>query len=341
MNLSYRARRALRNFGIGVLIFLLLMVLVWVIWLLWLDRYIVYTRDGVKLDFSQSVGELSGQPAVPPSFDFEVPIYYNEGDNALTLSTELAQLGGYYVTRDMLIQDISGIETMLRKLPPQMPIMIEMKDIVGRYFYDTSLGPAHKDIDLEKMERLVKYLVASDHYVIARVPALRDYYYGLNNVPDGLPTAGGYLWMESGTNCYWLNPSSKGTHSYLLQTAIELKEMGFDEVLFSDFRFPDTDRIVFSGSKDKALADAAKELVTAGATEHFAISFLVEKASFPLPEGRTRMYLEGQTASSLKALSEATKLEDPKIRLVFVTDLNDTRFDEYSVLRPITSAELD
>lgn len=341
MAISYRTRRSLRNLGIGLLIFALLLVLVWIIWLLWLDRYVVYTRDGVKLDFSQSVAQISGEPAVRPNIDVDIPIYYNEGDQALVLSTELAQLGGFYVTRDMLIQDISGIETMLRKLPPQTPIMIEMKDIVGRYFYDTSLGPIHKEIDQVKMDRLIKYLTASDHYVIARVPALRDYYYGLNNVSDGLPTAGGYLWMESGTNCYWLNPASEGTRSYLMQTAKELQVMGFNEVVFSDFRFPDTDRIVFKGNKKQALEDAAKELAEASAAEHFAISFLVEDAAFALPAGRTRMYLEGQSASNAKALADKSGLEDPKIRLVFVSDVNDTRFDEYSVLRPITSAELD
>ena len=32
---------------------------------------------------------------------------------------------------------------------------------------------------------------------------------------------------------------------------------------------------------------------------------------------------------------------DTDVRLVFITDLNDTRFDTYGVLRPLNTAQLD
>lgn len=341
MTIPYRTRRMLRSIGIGVLALILVLILVWMIWLLWLDRYVVYTRDGAVLDFTLSDMPADRSPAVPPEQDMTVSIFYNEGEDALNISTELTQLKGYYISGEMLEESMEDVMTLLKKLPAQTPVMVEVKDIVGRFYYSTSLGPAHKAIDTAAMDELIKFLTASDLYAIAKAPALRDYYYGLNNVSDGLPTSKGYLWMEDGTNCYWLNPASEGTLTHLIQTAKELESLGFDEVVFSDFRFPDTNKIVFKGDKTEALANAAKTLVDASGDDRFAISFLVEDTAFVLPQGRSRMYLEGKAAAEAKALAEQSGLADPAVQLVFVTDVNDTRFDAYGALRPITSAQIE
>jgi hypothetical protein len=79
-------------------------------------------------------------------------------------------------------------------------------------------------------------------------------------------------------------------------------------------------------------------LVSACASDRFTVSFIVEKASFALPEGRCRMYLANRPAAEVKALAEQTGLENPDVRLVFLTEINDTRYDDYGALRPITSA---
>ena len=74
-------------------------------------------------------------------------------------------------------------------------------------------------------------------------------------------------------------------------------------------------------------------------TNQFCMSFLVSDSSFALPGGRTRVYLENRTAADVKSLAEKLMLEQPEIKMVFLTDLKDTRFDAYGVLRPITSAQ--
>ena len=57
-----------------------------------------------------------------------------------------------------------------------------------------------------------------------------------------------------------------------------------------------------------------------------------------MPEGRTRVYKTGVDAIEAKNIAEASGVEDVVTRLVFITDLYDTRFDEYSVLRPLSFA---
>ena len=37
-------------------------------------------------------------------------------------------------------------------------------------------------------------------------------------------------------------------------------------------------------------------------------------------------------------IAQSSGLEDPEIRVVFMTDVHDTRFDAYSVLRPLSAA---
>ena len=341
MSIPYRTRRTLRHLGIGALVLILVAVLVWMIWLLWLDRYVLYTRDGAILDFTLSDESLSGEVAKPPEQEVTISIYYNEGEDQLNISTDLAQMKGYYISIDMLREQYDEVFAIVKKLPAQTPVMLDVKDIVGRFYYTSSFGPAGNGVEQEKVDALIRFLAASDLYAIARVPALRDYYHGLNNVPDGLPTAGGYLWMESGTNCYWLNPSAPGTQTRLLQMVKELKALGFSEVVLSDFRFPQTDKIVFKADKSQALAECAKLLVESCADTRFAVSFQVESPTQPLPGGRSRMYLENQAAGEAKNIAQLSGLENPEVNLVFVTDVNDTRFDAYSALRPITTAQVE
>lgn len=341
MILPYKTRRFLRGLAATALILVLALVIVWLVWLLWLDRYVVYTRDGAVLDFNLPDKAASGVVAVPPEDDVTVSIYYNEGDNALNISTELGQLTGYYIDANMLETDMSTVLEQLKKLPAQTPVMVEMKDIVGRFFFQTDLGPIRTGIDQNSMNELMRILKLSDFYLIAKFPSLRDYYYGLDHVDDGIFVKSGIgLWMDD-SRCYWLNPQREGTLSYIIQIITELKQMGFNEVVLDDFSIPTSEKVKFSGERDQVLAEAAQKILQTCSTDRFAVSFCVTKAGFALPEGRTRLYMKDQSASEVKTLAGSTVFSDTAVKLVFITDLNDTRFDDYGVLRPLNTAQLE
>ena len=341
MILPYKTRRFFRGLATTALVLVMVLVIAWLVWLLWLDRYVVYTRDGAVLDFNLPDKVASGQVAVPPEDDVTVSIYYNEGENTLNISTELSQMIGYYIDANMLETDMSTVLSQLKKLPPQTPIMVEMKDIVGRFFFQTNLGPIRTSIDQNSLNELMQVLKLSDFYLIAKFPSLRDYYYGLDHVNDGIFLKSGMgLWMDD-NRCYWLNPESQGTLSYIIQIITELKQMGFNEVVLGDFAIPASEKIKFNGDRKEILGAAAQKILEACSNDRFAVSFCVTSASFPLPEGRTRLYMENQSASEIKTMSAETVFSDTAVKLVFITDLNDTRFDDYSVLRPLNTAQLD
>ena len=190
------------------------------------------------------------------------------------------------------------------------------------------------------VDELITSMKSRGFYLIARVSAFRDYNYGLNHVPSGLPLLHKpYLWMDDG-GCYWLNPTDSGTLGWVTQVVNELKEMGFHEVLLADFRFPNSNDYRFSGDKAEALQTAAQTLLTSCGADNFTLSFLVTAPAFSLPEGRSRIYLENIDAKDVASTAAQCTLDTPESRLVFLGTTNDTRFDAYGVLRPLALAEV-
>lgn len=338
MSLPYRTRSFLKRLGIWTAVIAVMAVAVWLCWLAWLNRYVLYTRDGAKLDFALSSQEISGVSAKKPVIDDPITIYYNEGDNTINTSKDLTQLKGYYITGAELEQNFDAVRAKVKTLPQGTPIMIDLKSIYGNFFYSSSVSAnRNADVDIEAMDSFIRELNGAGFYTIARVPALRDRLYGLENVRDGLPVAAGYLWMDT-SGCYWLNPASDGTVSYLAQIANELRGLGFDEVVFCDYYFPETDKIVFKGDKQETLAKTAQTLVNTCATDGFAVSFTAA-SYFDAPIGRSRIFLQDIAATDAAFAAEQFAFENPEIRVVFMTDVHDTRFDAYGVLRPVADAD--
>ena len=93
-----------------------------------------------------------------------------------------------------------------------------------------------------------------------------------------------------------LNASRVHTNLAIRCLAESLKQSGFDEVVLSDFCFPNTTEIRFTGNKTQTLNSAAQLLTDTYTSERFVLSFEVTDADFILPEGRTRIYKTGCTA---------------------------------------------
>lgn len=342
MNIPYRTRSLLKRIGIVSLAVLLALSLVLFFWFVWLQRFVIYTRsDGAVVDLNAPQDWGAGQLAVPPETQEQIPIFYNEGENALNVSRELTQIVGYYADQAALEKDLDGVLAQAKALPKGTPVMLDIKNAKGAFFYSSSAGEERNaKIDTAQMDELIKTLDKNGNYLIARLPALRDYYYAVDHTRDGLPTSKGYLWVDraNGGYYYWLNPAKEGTQAFLLQIISELKNLGFDEVVLDQFQFPDTKEIVFSGDKAEELNKAAQTLVQVGSTETFTVSFVGSSGDLTLPEGRTRLYMQGVNAANAATVAENSGIKDLALRLVFLTEVHDTRFDAYSVLRPLEAA---
>lgn len=341
MAIPYRHRRSLQRIGTVLLVLALILVIVWLCWVVWLQRYVVYTDDGATLNFELSSYDVTGEEAVPPQAEEKISIFYNEGADAIDTTKEMEQLNGYYITSDMFQQDMSNVLTQIERLPAETAVMIDMKGPFGSFFYQTNLGNAvvSASTDIQAVADLVKKLETKGFYTIARISAFRDRTFGENNVPCGLymlSRAG--LWMDEG-GMYWLDPTNASVTSWISSVVLELRDMGFDEVLLDNFRFPNSDKYIFTGDKPAALQAAAATINSACASSKFVLSFCVDDPTFALPDGRTRMYLNNIDASRIGQTANSVTFEDSEIRLVFLCETGDTRYDEYSVLRSLNVAE--
>ena len=250
MHIPYRTRRTLRRLGIALLILLMISVVIWLSWVIWLERYVGNSREGATLNFSLSETGAGAQTAMPPAEQETVAVCVNEGRSSVNVSTELTQFAGFYAASAALKEDLNAVRSQLRTLAPAVPVMLDVKDITGAFYYSTSTGAStDSNLDIAAMDQLIADLARSGRYLIARVPAFRDREFGLNNVEYGLFLPSGIgLWMDD-AGCYWLDPTSTGTMNYLRRIVTELRSMGFDEVVCSDFRFPDSTGYTYSGYK--------------------------------------------------------------------------------------------
>lgn len=342
MRLTYKTRHMLQQIGMIALAVVLVLVLFWLCWNIWVERYIVYTREGATLDFDRPAQSVMGEVAVPPRADDSVSIFYNEGSDAVELSKELTSLNGYYIDYNALKGDMESIREDLNRLKAGTPIMIELKGGYGSFYYSSGLTGAvpSASVNVSAVDELIQYIRSKGFYMIARISAFRDYDFGNRNVTSGLymkSRAG--LWMDSG-GCFWLDPTSANTLSWVTSIINEVHELGFSEVMLDNFRFPaETDKYIFNGNMDEALGEAVKHFLTNCGSDTFVISFGVTTPTFPLPESRSRLYLTDVEAKDVATKASQTSFEDVNARLVFLCDTNDTRFDAYSVLRPLSVSE--
>ena len=342
MRISYRTKRILQRLAMVSAIALMLFIIAWFCSVVFLERYVVYTRDGAMLDLSISANDIIGEEVRAPSAGTNISIFYNEGDDAINMSDELTKLDGYYIDINALKTDIAGCWDLLEPLNANTPILIDLKGGYGSAYYSSTLPGiiTSSEVSVASVDELIGYMNEKNFYTIARISAFRDYNYGLNHVPAGLMHVNGKgLWPDEG-HCYWLDPTKEMTLEWIASIITEIKNMGFDEVVLTDFCFPESDMVRFDGDKDAALLNAANWLTQKCGGNKFAISFGVTNHEFAPPEGRSRVYLEKVPATNVGAVATKVSevLSEPETRLVFMAETNDTRFNSYGVLRPLAVA---
>ena len=338
MHISYRTRHALKVIGIVLLVLAVVGIIVYIGWFRWIERYMVYTRDqGAVLNRELGPVSQEGKPAVKPTRE-PVTIRYQEPEEDEKTATELTQMIGYYADVELLA-DMELVKKQIDLLEPGTPVMLDVKDGKGRFFYSSKLSTDRRaSIDPAAMDELIRLLRDRGMYLIAKLPAFRDYAFGLSATDNGLfVSSGAYLWADS-DYCYWLDPTKQGTINYLMNIISELRSLGFQEVVFENFCFPDTTGLQFSGDRAMAINTAASALVNGCADQTFTVSFVVSQEGFMTPGGRSRVYYTDVPAAQAESVALASGVADPAIHTVFLTKVHDTRFNDYSVLRPLDSA---
>lgn len=335
IRLSYQAKLRLHRVLVVLGVLALVLILVWLCWLLWLQRYVVYTRDGVHFDFNRSTVTLTDkfQGPLERTDELELDIVISD-ENAQDASRNNDVITGIYLDSSLL-QNMDDVNKALDNLEPGTAVMMDVKSRLGNFYYTTSINGAELStaVDVPAMDQLISTLSQKNVYLIARVPAFRDTAFAQSNMSCGLALSSGALWTDR-EKYYWLDPNNDTVQSRLIQECRELREKGFDEVVFADFYFPDSGSISYAAdmSKDDIMRLAASRVVTGGANDRFTVSFEGD-ASFPLPQGSSRIYLVDVAPERAAATAQQMETAFPDARFVFIAETRDTRFDDFSVLR--------
>ena len=333
-SISYRAKLRLRKILKISLIVLSVVIVVCAVSFIYLERFLVYTPDGVRIDFQRSqdplqLNENTETDETSPS----VTIVYHEATPDIS---EEQAFSGYYINISML-QDPDAVYAAVCDLQEPAVVMIDLKSSSGMFYYSTGIdGATLADIDVSTVDAILAHLRTNGFRVIARVEAFRDRAYALAHQSYGLAINGGALWSDEGY--YWLDPGEEAVTEYLQQIAKELSSRGITEIVFDDFYFPGSSSIVYKHevSRTDLINNAAASLLSSFKNTNITISFGGTSSDFQIADKRSHVMIDGTDASKVKSvLASYSHLPNPQTQLVFLTNSKDTRFDGYNLLRPL------
>lgn len=334
---SYRNRQRLRKILLVLAVAAGVFLLFCLGRFIYLQRFLVFTSGEAQFDYQQNLSaqDLQHETLNPEEF----PIEFLDPDASVAVSGSnqaLQAISGYYVTTTML-QDMEAVSNALneQESTPQA-LLFDMKSIYGNFYYASSLSGANTaSADISAIEALIQQLDQEGRiYLIARLPSFSDNNFALANQSCGLPLSSGALWMDE-NGCYWLDPLDPAVQDYLVAIASELAQMGFDEVVFDQFVMPASTNIVYDGDRSEAVATAAQTIKAQLAEEDIRVSFGSSAAN--VAASADRVYLATDSGAAVEGLVEPLRasLSDAAAQIVFLTASRDTRFDGYSLLRPL------
>lgn len=117
-------------------------------------------------------------------------------------------------------------------------VAVTLKDSSGSVYYDSEAALSAARNTADTTAQALAELTGGDVHTIARLACLLDSRAANADVEGrGLKNTGGYIFYD-GNNQNWLDPSKEGTRTYVGQLAVECADLGFDEILLTDFSFP-------------------------------------------------------------------------------------------------------
>ena len=247
---SYRNKRLLKRTLLTILLVLLGIAALVVCRFVYVGRFVTYDSSGAHLDYEQHLSATRAPEAAASDEDFSFDTVLDAASDEEDTSSQTGKLTGYYITTTMMAKDMDAVRAALSQMDDYNAVMIDVKSVYGSFYYSTAISGAAKAtvMDIKQVDSLIAELAQQKGVtLIARVPAFSDPEYSLKHQSQALPLYNGALWTDE-NNCYWMNPYSNDVQGYLTSIALELANLGFDEVLFDDFYFPDSDRISWTGS---------------------------------------------------------------------------------------------
>ena len=226
------------------------------VWLFYyLQRYIVYDKDGLRLDLSAQreeilhpgAAEQTPEPAPVQHVDVEIVVDQRDYSDVVTdAGNNLRTMhAGFVAAADVT-------ESTLRYYADRMgdfdALVLELKPEDGflRWHSGVALADSFAVNGSLELGELLAPLKEQGVWLVAQISALADSAMAQRNAPIALKSAVTGAAFVGADGRSYLDPYSDSTRDYLLALLAELQRMGFDEVLLSGVTCPDSDALQFS-----------------------------------------------------------------------------------------------
>lgn len=343
--LSYRRRQQLQRGSVLLLCLLLVLLLAAVGIVIYLGRYLVFTDEEAYFSFlrtesaeeaptlsvsgSDFPGVEIGESIARPDYEAQTPVIDEVPPDAIR---------GVCLSYSDLA-DPEGCLAAVRAVEDCNTVLLQLKSSAGNFYYNTRFSSSHSStVDPAAVDELIQQLDALGYHLIARISALPDSNWALQHLDCGLQLSSGALWMDE-DGYYWLDPAKEDVQDYLCTLALELYQLGIDEIALSGFYYPESENIAYSTDEIGRYMDlsaAAGKLMDLAAEYRFAVSFIDPPENSPSPSSDGHILLSNVEGSQA-ALNEERyqSLLSGSETLIFLTDSRDTRFEPYGILRSI------
>ena len=285
---------------VTLIVTLLVLALLAGLWLFYyLQRFIVYDKDTLRLVLPSERGEGetlstdSNEPVAtftPVDVQIVVDQTYFSSVEAITVG-DLHGVHARFLSGDALTQ--ARLDGLSVGMGDYDALVLEMKPTSGLLRYHSSMPIAisyNVNGELNISEPLEK-LRSKNAYLIARVSALADTSMATRYAPIALKNSNGSgVFVQDGTA--WLDPYSETVRDYLSGLMQEMKELGFDEVLFNGFYLPDSPLLQYSatmtGTPDPLSAVSSLAVYLRAEADRIGIRMSVELEADPLLHSESR-----------------------------------------------------
>lgn len=239
---SYRGRGPRWKILLAILLVLVIAVAVSVIYL---GEHVVYSPDGRR---QIVLPWQTGEKDSPPSGEGEDP----EGQPDVELIVQEPEKQGPRETDAVSLPasvlrsaDWAAFES--QSLGEHNAVAVRLKTTNGTIYFD-SANAVSGAVELSETPgdtAAALDLITSREglHTIASMACLQDFQAANADVEGrGLKNTGGYIFYD-GNNSLWLDPAKPAAREYVCALAKEIAELGFDELLLTDFSYPTVGKI--------------------------------------------------------------------------------------------------
>ena len=233
---SYRGRNRVRTFLLILIAALFLVLILAVVGFFLLEPYIIYTSDGIRLEFpTRQPDQTQTDEPQPPASTLPVVVVTPEP----TPEPTPAEFHAVLLPRTALTDGTAAAQL---EAAGATAALFDMKADDGTLGYVSTLDLAKRATSSASepgLNEAIQALNAGEIYTVARVSCVRDNKLPYHYNAAALRTSAGN-WRDS-AGIRWLSPAVADARQYVADVCVELAALGFDEILLDYATFPTAD----------------------------------------------------------------------------------------------------